>query len=840
MSRRQTIHAVIAVCLLATPVPVRTQQALPRTSSEIKLALDQLPVLGSVLYVAAHPDDENTAFLAAMARGRGLRTAYLSMTRGEGGQNLIGPEQGAALGVIRTQELLAARRIDGAEQYFTRAIDFGYSKTTEETLRFWGHDSTLADVVWVIRTFRPDVIVTRFTLELGGHGNHTASALLAIEAFDAAADPHRFPGQLRFTEPWRAKRLVWNMFRGAPADTVPGRGIVRLDLGEFSPLLGRSFAELAGEGRSMHKSQGFGAPQNRGEVLNHFQHLRGDTAFTDLFDGIPLTWSRVRGGDAVERSIADARAAFSFDNPSACLPALFRISSRLAGMQQDPWVSFKRAQVDALIQACAGLWVDLSTQKFSAAPGSEVPVTLTVVSRSNVPFRLEAVRFPFATSDSLPAADLQFNRPFRLQSSIHLPGSLEYSQPHWLRQPSRAGAYRISSQQLVGLAETPSLLSAQIRLTHPEGNLTLALPLQCRTVDPVDGESYVPFAVTPPVSIRIREGVLLFSGRSPKTMHVSLLGGEQAIRGTMRVIAPLGWKVSPAAHTVDLPAGSGEALYRTVITPPQGVSTGEARVQVEIGEVITESTLEALTYKHIPRRTFMTPARTHLLRSEITSPGGRAAYIMGAGDDVPAALQQLGYRVDLLSDDDLALADFTVYDVVVAGIRAYNTRPALRRNQERLMDYVSGGGTYVVQYVTPQRGEGENIGPYPLFLSRDRVSDEDAPVSLLVPAHPVFTTPNRITSRDFDGWVQERGLYFAERWDPRYDSVLSCKDPGEPERRGGLLIARHGKGIFVYNGYAFFRQLPAGVEGAYRLFANILALRQRLPAQSSHGRIPGS
>ncbi|MCC6396636.1 MAG: PIG-L family deacetylase, partial [Bacteroidetes bacterium] len=328
--RRQTIHALVALCLLAAPAPVRTQQALPRTSSEIKLALDHLPVLGSVLYVAAHPDDENTAFLAAMARGRGLRTAYLSMTRGEGGQNLIGPEQGAALGVIRTQELLAARRIDGAEQYFTRAIDFGYSKTTEETLRFWGHDSTLADVVWVIRTFRPDVIVTRFTSELGGHGNHTASALLAIEAFDAAADPHRFPEQLRFTEPWRAKRLVWNMFRGPQADTLSGRGIVRLDLGEFSPLLGRSFAELAGEGRSMHKSQGFGAPQNRGEVLNYFQHLRGDTAFTDLFEGLTLTWGRVNGGDAVERAIAGARASFAFDNPSTCLPDLFRISSMLA------------------------------------------------------------------------------------------------------------------------------------------------------------------------------------------------------------------------------------------------------------------------------------------------------------------------------------------------------------------------------------------------------------------------------------------------------------------------------------------------------------------------------
>ncbi|MCC6397390.1 MAG: LmbE family protein, partial [Bacteroidetes bacterium] len=324
------------------------------------------------------------------------------------------------------------------------------------------------------------------------------------------------------------------------------------------------------------------------------------------------------------------------------------------------------------------------------------------------------------------------------------------------------------------------------------------------------------------------------------TLHVSLLGGEQAIRGTMRVIVPEGWKISPSSHAIDLPAGAGEVLYRTEITPPRGVSTGEARVEVRIGETRTGNTLEALTYKHIPQRSFMTPARAHLLRSEIKSPGGRAAYIMGAGDDVPAALQQLGYRVDLLSDDDLALADLTVYDVAVAGIRAYNTRPALRRNQERLMDYVARGGTYIVQYVTPQRGEGENIGPYPLSLSRARVSEEDAPVSLLRPDHPVLATPNQITPRDFEGWVQERGLYFADRWDPRYDSVLACRDSGEPARSGGLLIARHGKGFFVYNGYAFFRQLPAGVVGAYRLLANMLALRHRQPAQSSHERIPGS
>ena len=835
-SRRCTAALLAILFTLTVTEPATAQRDIPRTSSEIKLALDQLHVLGSVLYIAAHPDDENTAFLAAMARGRGMRTAYLAITRGEGGQNLIGPEQGAALGLIRTQELLAARRIDGAEQYFTRAIDFGYSKSAEESLRFWNHDSTLADVVWIIRTFRPDVIVTRFTPQLGGHGHHTASAMLAIEAFDAAADPSRFPEQLGFTTPWKAKRLMWNVFRFGPADTVRTPGTVRIDLGEYSPLLGRSYAELAGEGRSMHKSQGFGAPQNRGEAVNAFQHLRGDTAAYDLFDGVPLTWSRVAGGDSVDALISKAQAAYSVENPAGCVAPLLRVAAALATLPQDPLVRVKRSQVEALIRSCAGIWVELSTPLASAAPGTSVPVTCIVVNRSQTPFILDRIRLPLRSADSACSAPLLPNKPVRIQSQITIPRLFPYSQPYWLETPSSAGAYRVTEQRLRGLAEAPPALVAEFHLSHPQGTLPLRIPLQQKIIDPVDGEVYHPFAVTPPVDIHIRESVLMFDAQATKSLHVSLVGGARPLSGTLHLILPHGWTASPPRHTIELPPHSGEVVYRTQITATAGASSGVALAEVTLDSTRSQRTVESVTYKHIPRQILMAPARTTLLRSGIRSPGGRAAYIEGAGDALPAAMVQLGYQVEALSDDDLALADLSGYDVIVTGIRAYNTRPALRRNQERLMRYVEQGGTYIVHYVNVQRGESESIGPYPLSLSRDRVAEEDAPVTMLLPDHPVFTTPNRITQLDFAGWVQERGLYFADRWDRRYDSLLASCDTGEPMRNGGLLLARYGKGTFLYNAYAFNRQLPAGVEGAYRLFANILALRSGQPGNARDGR----
>jgi len=384
------------------------------------------------------------------------------------------------------------------------------------------------------------------------------------------------------------------------------------------------------------------------------------------------------------------------------------------------------------------------------------------------------------------------------------------------------------------------VLVAEVTLSHPEGLLSLHVPLQQKTIDPVDGELYHPFVVTPPVDIRMREEVLVFNGQSSRTLDVSLTGGERALSGSLRLILPPGWTASPPAHPVALPANSGEVVYRTMITSTAGASSGAAVAEVTLDSLKTRSTVETVTYKHIPRQVMLAPAQTKLLRSPVKSPGGRAAYIEGAGDALPAAMAQLGYRVEMLSDDDLALADLSGYDVIVAGIRAYNTRPALRRNQERLLRYVELGGTYIAHYVTAQRGESESIGPYPLSVSRDRVAEEDAPVTLLMPDHPVFTTPNRITLQDFAGWVQERGLYFADRWDRRYDSLLTSSDAGEPAHSGGLLVARYGKGFFVYNAYAFNRQLPAGVEGAYRLFANILALRSTQERNSHDGRTPAA
>lgn len=822
--RRPLLIVLSLMCVvLLLPSPAHPQYAKARTSSEIRLALDHLQTVGSVLYVAAHPDDENTAFLAAMAKGRGMRTAYLSITRGEGGQNLIGPEQGAALGVIRTQELLAARSVDGAGQYFTRAVDFGFSKSTEETMRFWNHDSTLADVVRVIRMFQPDVIVTRFTPTLGGHGNHTASAVLAMEAFDAAGDPTRFPEQLRTLKPWKARRLFWNVFR---PDSVLPAGTVRIDLGTYAPLIGRSFAELAGLGRSMHKSQGFGASQNRGEAVNHFQIVKGDTAVNDLFDGIATDWQRVDDGGLCAGLAARARAAFTIDNPAACIADLMRLSHALASLPDGPSVRYKRDQTAALIQSCAGCWLEYTTPAAQSSPGSAVPGTILVVNRSTDPFRVRSIRLPFTDRDSIVNLPLTVNKPLRIPADIVIPASQRPSQQYWLRQPQTPGFYRTGADDPVGLPLGTDPCVATVQLEHPAGILTIEIPLMTRTVDPVEGEIYDPFTIVPPASLRPAEEVLLFPSLQERTLHVTVRPGNTALHGTLRLVLPPEWRATPSSIPVAPGVTAGDTTFAFRIVPGPAAKSGTVTAALDLPGTTVTSGITTISYRHIPRQILLTPARVKLLRTAILSTGGRAAYIMGAGDEVPAAIEQLGYEVTALSDEQIASADLSGFDVIVAGIRAYNTRAALRRHHSRFIRYAEQGGTYVVQYMTPQRGEADNIGPYPLALSRDRVSEEDAEVKFLAPHHPLLTTPNRITGADFDGWVQERGLSYAGTWDARYDSILSAHDRGEPDRNGGLLVAPVARGFYVYTGIAFFRQLPAGIEGAYRLFANILSLRR--------------
>lgn len=819
------------ILLFCITRPVQTQSVSPQNAAEIRLSLKKLNVLGSVLYIAAHPDDENTALLAAFTQGRLYRTGYLSLTRGEGGQNLLGPEQGVSLGLIRTQELLAARRIDGAEQYFTRAVDFGFSKSTGETLRFWGKEKILSDIVWVIRSFRPDVIITRFTPTLGGHGNHTASAFLTEEAFHAAADSTRFPEQLRYVSTWQAKRIVWNVFRFGNDTTRKTLPLPSIDLGAYAPLLGKSFTEIAGESRSMHKSQGFGAAQNRGEFLNYFQHIAGDSARKDLFDGVNTTWLRLKDTDSLQKIFDEAYSNFDDERPAQSIPLLFKALQRMESLTQDPWIIHKKEELIRTILACAGVWVEATTTDISGVPGSEVKFTTTVVNRSPYPFILDRIILPLNGSDTTLRKKLESNQLLRTNFTLCLPESLEYTQPYWLREDPQTGSYNVSNQLFIGQAENTPLINITVVLASPDGKLTMSVPLRQRIVDPVDGESFNPFEIVPPVTVNVEEPVILFPDQSVRQIRIMLKSGTENAKGFVRLKLPDLWTAVPAKSEFNLMNKNDEQSISFSIKPLPGAKSGAWTAEAEIGKKIVDCGMQVIKYKHIPPQIFFPRAEGKLLRIDLKHSGRSVGYIMGAGDEVPSALRQMGYVPAMLSDEDLAEGNLDTYNVIVAGVRAYNTRPQLRINQQRMMEYVKRGGTYIVQYMTPQKGETDNIGPYPMNISRDRVAEEDAPVTFLNRNNPLLTTPNRITADDFKDWIQERGLSFADRWDGRYDSVLSCHDTNEPERAGGLLMTKYGKGYFVYCGYAFFRQLPAGVEGAYRLFANMLSLRGGSPRQ---------
>ncbi len=814
---------VFFLALVASAVTVTGAQ-IPYESGELKLALKKLEVLGSVLYISAHPDDENTAFLATMAKRRLMRTGNLSLTRGEGGQNLIGPEQGDALGLIRTQELLGARGFDGAEQFFSGAIDFGYSKSTDETLRFWGKEETLADIVWIIRKFRPDVIVTRFTPERGGHGNHTASAVLAYEGFRAAGDSTRFPEQLGVVRPWKAKRLVWNTFgfAGFGTDTA-GTSFVSEDLGSYSPLLGLSLGELAGKGRSMHKSQGFGASELRGSLPQYFVHVDGEQAKSTLFDGIETTWKRIPGSDAVWRLLTTAVREFLPEHPSSVLPTLLEARRLMKTLGHDPWLDVKREEIEKVIIACAGLRLDANAAVPQAVPGASVPVTVIMLNRSAVPCVVRNVALSFTARDTLVLRPLAENVPSEVRLTMQIPQDAEFSEPYWLVGEKRNARYTANGPLHTGLPENPPVARARITLDIGGQPLTVETPVRYRWVDPTGGELYRPFLIMPPVSVTLNNAVILYGNMPPREVVVLLKNTVSNIDGTVRLTLPNGWRSDPAMLTFAFDSTIAEKTFRFTLHATEGAVGGEVVGTAVVGGRVYDQTLITVAYPHIAPQSYLAPARAWLVRLDIQVPTMRIGYINGAGDGVPAALSMIGYQVDQVTDDDLETGDLKRFDAIVAGIRAYNTNPKLRAAHDRLMDYVRHGGRYIIQYITRPRSESFPIGPYPLQLTQNRVSVEDAPVRFLIPDHPLLTSPNLMTDRDFDGWVQERGLYFADDTSPDYTMPLSSNDPGEPPHRGGLLYARYGAGYVVYTGFSFFRQLPAGVPGAFRLFVNLLS-----------------
>ena len=812
------ILSAFAVALAAGPARAHPRPREPLDGGELAHQLGRLQVLGSALYVAAHPDDENTAMLAWLTHVKGLRTAYLSMTRGDGGQNLIGDELGPALGVIRTHELLAARRMDGAEQRFTRAIDFGFSKNAQETLEFWGHDSVLSDVVWAIRRFRPDVIIVRFPPDsTAGHGHHTASSVLAHEAFAAAADPARFADQLDAVQPWQAKRLLWNAFTSAtrPVDSA----WMVVDVGDYVPRLGRSMSEMAGVSRSNHKSQGFGAPERRGTLLNYLAVRAGAPAKRNPFEGVDLSWKRIPGGEAVAVPLAQAEREFDARHPEAVLPLLARAHAAMAKLPADPLVARKRVELEWVMASCAGLWLEAVSPRPSVTAGAELAVSTSVLARRPAAVTLESVSVDEV--ERVGSRALAVNRAAADTLRVQTRPDLAVSQPYWLALPSSRGLVRVAERADLGEAENRPPVMARFRLRISGEPVQFELPVAYRWVDPVRGERWRMLEVAPPATLALDQSFQLFSGSTPRRLAVSVRANRAKFAGTLRLDVPQGWSSVPATIPVAIEREGGEQRVEFTVTP--GATGSVARAVIAVDGRDWSLATQRIDHEHIPVQTLFPPAEVKLVRANLALTATRVGFISGSGDQIAEALRQMGATVTALTDEDLANEDLGRFDAIVSGVRAYNTRPRLKAIQPRLLDWVAKGGTLVVQYVTTSDGPVDYLGPLPMRLGRERVTVEEAPVRFLAPKHPLLTKPNALGPADFEGWVQERGLYFASGWDPSYETVLASNDPGEPSRDGGLVYARHGSGSFIYCGYALFRQVPAGVPGAWRLLANLVS-----------------
>jgi hypothetical protein len=765
--------------------------------------------------------------LAWLARERKVRAAYLSITRGDGGQNLIGTELGPELGVIRTQELLAARRMDGAEQFFTRAIDFGFSKNPEETFAIWNRDSVLSDVVRVIRRFKPDVIVTRFPTDgSGGHGHHTASAILAEEAFKVAADPKRFPG---CGPAWQARRILWNAF--TREDTRIDSTWTRVDVGGYNALLGRSYGEIAAVSRSNHKSQGFGVPERHGALPNFLALRGGEPVKKDLLDGVAMDWTRFPGGLLVQGLLDKLAIEYAGDMPSASLLELFKARDAIDALkvpaESRDLVRAKRAELDDVIRSCSQLWVEAVALRPSVTPGESVAVVVSVVNRRGLDLSVRSI-------DVGPARGATAGRPVSPAMSetlrVAIPVSAAPSQPYWLRTPPGVGLYAVADPGDIGKPESASALRARVEFEvrfagAGSGRFAVELPVSYRWADPVQGERWRALEVAPPATLAFDHGTYVFPDRTPRDVNVTVTAQRAALSGRLALSLPAGWTCVPPFADVALVKVGEESRVRFVVTPTDGPAAAPLTAGITVDGREWSHRLERIDYPHIPMQTLFPPATARLVRTDIRHAGTRVAYVAGSGDAIPDALHQLDYDVVTLTDDEIESGDLSRFDAIVTGVRAYNTRPRLRTLNARLLAYVQQGGTLLVQYNTTADGPLGELGPYPFTVSRDRVTVEGAPVRFVSAAHPLLTTPNAIVASDFDGWVQERGLYFANPWDPRYETPLSCNDPGEPARDGGLLYATYGKGVYEYCGYAMFRQLPAGVPGAWRLFANLLSAR---------------
>lgn len=820
------------IAFLSMTFALQAQAPRSWTSAEMYQAIQQLKVLGSVLYIAAHPDDENTRLITWLTRDKLYRTGYLSLTSGDGGQNLIGDEQGIELGLIRTQELLAARRVDGGEQFFSRAFDFGFSKNPDETFRKWGKDKILADVVWVIRKFQPDIIITRFpTTGEGGHGHHTASAILANEAFAAAADPSRFPEQLKYVQVWQTKRVLWNTFNFGGTNTIRDDQF-RVDVGGYNPLLGKSYGEIAAESRSQHKSQGFGVPSSRGESWEYFKATKGDQPVNDLSDGIDQTWNRVTGSDAVKSLIDSISTSFNFIHPEQSVKSLVRLYQLISALPDQTWKTRKLAEVEQLILQCSGLFIDATSSDQFAVQTDSLKINYAINNRLGTEAVLEGIST--GGFDTLISRMLEKNRNFMLPVTMAVAAEQPITQPYWLVNKMNEGSFNVSDQQKIGQPDPDAAYTAGFNIRIYGVLFHFSRPVRYKFTDPVRGELYWPLVVIPPVeteftndnNISINDSAAVtqvhFSSNLPKDtaqykMQLHLTDNWKAQRNEFIYKPWPGNTANAASFNVTSVKNAGS------ITDTLSLTVSRDGTQLYAGE------RKQIKYDHLPAIVYFKDSRANVVHVDLKVNGKKIGYITGAGDKVPDALEQMGYEVTLLGDKELTRNNLSQFDAIITGVRAYNTHAWLNKHFDKLMKYVSEGGNLIVQYNTsnqigPVRAK---IGPYPFTITRNRVTDENAPVTILKPDHPAFNFPNKITADDFRGWIQERSIYHASDTSAKFEQLLAIADPGEKSDNGSLITTKYGKGWFTYTGLVFFRELPAGVPGAYRLLANLIALNRK-------------
>ena len=806
---------------------IQAQKPKTPTSSTIYESIQKLNFLGSVLYVAAHPDDENTRLIAYMANKAKARTAYLSLTRGDGGQNLIGPEIRELLGVIRTQELLAARGIDGGEQLFSRANDFGYSKHPDETLAIWEKEKVLSDVVLAIRQFKPDIIINRFDHRSKGttHGHHTSSAMLSMEAFDLANDKTAYPNQLKQASLWQPKRIFFNTYswRSNP-EQVNKNNLTTLDIGTYYPLKGISNNELASLASSQHLCQGFGRLSQRGSQNEYIEFLKGMplNANNDIFAGIDTTWNRVKGGNKIGDILYEIEHNFNFKNPSIHINDLLEAYKLLQNIEDEHWKTQKTKELKSIIEMCAGLYLEASAETNWATQNETINLNIEVLNRSNQPIILESI----TNTDNLKVAknlELKENNKFTFKEVIKISESQKPTTPYWLTEKGSLGMYK-ANEYFIGLPETPRTYKVDFNFIINQVPITITKNVIHRYSKPDKGELYKPFEIIPEASAKITEKVIIFENDKQRDITVVVKAGRDNLEGFAEVCHPNDWSVYPQKQKINIAHKGEEQTLTFTIIPPKNQSEGYISPIVRINDKAYSKELIEIGYEHIPFQTVLLPSESKIVRLDIKKKGKNIGYIKGAGDVVPESLQQIGYNVILIKPEDINDDVLSRLDAVVVGIRAYNTVENLQFKQQQLFDFVANGGNMIVQYNTSHRLQVETLAPYDLKLSRDRVTDEHAEVRFLNPEHTLLNSPNKITQQDFKGWTQERGLYFPNQWSKEFTPILSMNDKGESPKDGSLLVAKHGKGYFIYTGLSFFREFPAGVSGAYRLFANMLSI----------------